>query len=94
MPGADPVRFRWYGTPGDELPDAGDLLVPRGSDPERYLLVHGSAQVRGKQPHDLWLAVTRHRISPEGRLPDEVAWAIDGGARCIYYVPMSRASSG
>ena len=82
------VRFRWYGQPGQEHPDAGDVLVLRDSTPERYLLVHGAAQVRGGTEDDLWLAVTRHRIGLRlFSIPQEIADAIDGGASVIYYTP-------
>jgi hypothetical protein len=81
-------RFRWWGDPGQpEQPDSGDLLVLNGSEPERYLLVHGALQVRGKGPAHLWLWVTPAQIGPDGTIPDDVYERIMGNARCYTYVP-------
>lgn len=69
-------RIRWHGDPGEpEQPDAGDVLSyvdPDHVRPDWFELVHYATQVRGGQPHDLWLVVTRHDLSPEGHLPEEV----------------------
>lgn len=80
-------RFRWRGDASAlEQPDAGDVLrivdpAPRDGEPERYLLVLGSLQVRGKAEHHLWLWVTRTETGADGSIPDDLCAAVDGGGR-------------
>lgn len=87
----NPKRFRWWGTPDEDLPEPGDVLTKVNSEPEEYLLVHSTAQVRGRPPHDLWLVVTHHRLEPpHWGIPEDVCAALDGGGRAIPYVPRRR----
>lgn len=85
-------RIRWHGDPAElEQPDAGDVLGyvdPTHRAPDRFELVHFATQVRGRDPHELWLVVTDLPLVDGYGLPDEVAEALVDGSR--RYVPAVR----
>lgn len=88
-------RIRWYGDSAEaEQPDVGDVLSysdPDGNRPDWFHLIHGATAVRGGQPHDLWLMVTRHDFDADCAIPEPVWQAYNSGARFFSAVRRRRA---